>query len=90
MNIIICDDSQNDRKILIGLLQSYAQEKKQCFEITEYDSGTSLCEDESVLQRCQLVFLDINMEEIDGMKVAMKICEKGLKNPKYNWIEDEF
>ena len=32
MNIIICDDSQNDRKILIELLQSYAQEKKQCFE----------------------------------------------------------
>lgn len=33
MNIIICDDSQNDRKILIELLQSYAQEKKQCFEM---------------------------------------------------------
>ena len=33
MNIIICDDIQNDRKILIELLQSYAQEKKQCFEM---------------------------------------------------------
>ena len=63
MNIIICDDSQNDRKILIELLQSYAQEKKQCFEMIEYDSGASLCEDESALQKCQLVFLDINMED---------------------------
>lgn len=52
MNIIICDDSQNDRKILIELLQSYAQEKKQCFEMIEYDSGASLCEDESALQKC--------------------------------------
>ena len=51
MNIIICDDSQNDRKILIELLQSYAQEKKQCFEMIEYDSGASLCEDESALQK---------------------------------------
>lgn len=49
MNIIICDDSQNDRKILIELLQSYAQEKKQCFEMIEYDSGASLCEDESAV-----------------------------------------
>ena len=73
MNIIICDDSQNDRKILIELLQSYAQEKKQCFEMIEYDSGASLCEDESALQKCQLVFLDINMEDMDGLKAAMKI-----------------
>ena len=29
----------------------------------EYDSGASLCEDESALQKCQLVFLDINMED---------------------------
>ena len=80
MNIIICDDSQNDRKILIELLQSYAQEKKQCFEMIEYDSGASLCEDESALQKCQLVFLDINMEDMDGLKAAMKI-KNFEKNP---------
>ena len=81
MNIIICDDSQNDRKILIELLQSYAQEKKQCFEMIEYDSGASLCEDESALQKCQLVFLDINMEDMDGLKAAMKIKEEYPKLP---------
>ena len=81
MNIIICDDSQNDRKILIELLQSYAQEKKQCFEMIEYDSGADLCEDESALQKCQLVFLDINMEDMDGLKAAMKIKEEYPKLP---------
>ena len=81
MNIIICDDSQNDRKILIELLQSYAQEKKQCFEMIEYDSGASLCEDEYALQKCQLVFLDINMEDMDGLKAAMKIKEEYPKLP---------
>lgn len=81
MNIIICDDSQNDRKILIELLQSYAQEKKQCFEMIEYDSGASLCEDESALQKCQLVFLDINMQGMDGLKTAMRIKEKYPKLP---------
>ena len=39
MNIIICDDSPKDRETLIELLQNYAQERNECFEITEYDSG---------------------------------------------------
>ena len=44
MNIIICDDSPKDRETLIELLQNYAQERNECFEITEYDSGFNLCE----------------------------------------------
>ena len=81
MNIIICDDSPKDRKILIELLQDYAQERNECFEITEYDSGYNLCEDEVSLQKCQLVFLDINMEDMDGLKTAMKIKEEYPKLP---------
>lgn len=81
MNIIICDDSQKDRGILIELLQNYAQERNECFEITEYDSGLRLSEDEASLQKCQLVFLDINMEDMDGLKTAMKIKEKYPKIP---------
>ena len=47
MNIIICDDSQNDRKILIELLQSYAQEKKQCFEmiVIEEKEDDDICDE---------------------------------------------
>lgn len=60
---------------LIELLQDYAQERNENFEITEYDSGFNLCEDEASLQKCQLVFLDINMEDMDGLKTAMKIKE---------------
>ena len=81
MNIIICDDSQKDRKILIELLQNYAQERNEYFEITEYDSGLRLSEDEASLQKCQLVFLDINMEDMDGLKTAMKIKDKYPKLP---------
>ena len=81
MNIIICDDSPKDRKILIELLQNYAQERNECFEITEHDSGLRLCEDEASLQKCQLVFLDINMEDMDGLKTAMKIKEEYPKLP---------
>ena len=81
MNIIICDDSQRDRENLIELLKSYAKEKEQFFEITEYDSGAGLCGDKDALQKCQLVFLDINREDMDGLNAAKKIKEENPKLP---------
>ena len=81
MIIIICDDSQMDRENLIELLKSYAKEKEQFFEITEYDSGAGLCGDKDALQKCQLVFLDINMEDMDGLNAAKKIMEENPKLP---------
>ncbi len=47
MNIIICDDSQKDRETLIELLQNYAQERNECFEITEIEKregGQRICQ----------------------------------------------
>ena len=43
MNIIICDDSQNDRKILIDLLQSYAQEKKKVYKVLWKEQVVYIC-----------------------------------------------
>ena len=46
------------------------------FAITEYESGEQLCEEQSALEACQLLFLDINMQGMDGLKTAMRIKEK--------------
>ncbi len=73
MNIIICDDCQKDREILRRLLRQYEQKNKESFEIIEYESGIKLSEDKMVLKDCQLVFLDINMADADGLAVAMQI-----------------
>ena len=75
MNIIICDDRQEDRKFLHNLLREYEKNSEEKFNITEYELGTELCRDESALQICQIVFLDINMDEQDGLKTAIKIKE---------------
>ena len=61
MNIIICDDRIDDRKNLSDLLSDYGEKKNYEFTITEYDSGEQLCEEQSALEACQLLFLDINM-----------------------------
>ena len=75
MNIIVCDDSKKDREILIRFLREYEQNHNQHFEIKEYNSGEELCKEDAFLQKCQLVFLDINMEDMDGLKAALKIKE---------------
>ena len=75
MNIIICDDCQEDRVFLNNLLREYEKSSTEQFNITEYASGSGLCEDKAVISNCQIVFLDINMEEQDGLKTAIKIKE---------------
>lgn len=73
MNIIICDDREEDRAFLGSLLREYEKNSNEQFNIIEYASGTGLCEDQAALSNCQIVFLDINMEEQDGLKTAIKI-----------------
>ena len=81
MNIIICDDRIDDRKNVSDLLSDYGEKKNYEFAITEYDSGEQLCEEQSALEACQLLFLDINMQGMDGLKTAMRIKEKYPKLP---------
>ena len=73
MNLIICDDCQEDRQLLNNLIREYEKKSREKFKITEYNKGTTLCKDIEALQNCQLIFLDINMDEQDGLKTAVKI-----------------
>ena len=78
MNIIICDDRIDDRKNLSDLLSDYGEKKNYEFTITEYDSGEQLCEEQSALEACQLLFLDIHAVPVRSVRPAwmsgMLIC----------------
>jgi len=73
MEIILCDDSEMDRKHLRQLLEEYEIRKKEKFTITEFSSGQELCHAKEVLDNCAIVFLDINMEKQDGLKTAAQL-----------------
>ena len=73
MNIIICEDRIEDRKNLSALLSDDGEKKNYEFAITESDSGELLCEEQSALEACQILFLDINMQGMDGLKTAMRL-----------------
>lgn len=73
--IAICDDESLFAEELRELLSEYMMEKGLVFEIDIYGSGEALIELGIEVIKYTAVFLDINMENIDGIKAAEKIRE---------------
>ncbi len=69
MKIAICDDRKDDRDILRELLEGYGKD----FKISEYASGNDLCGDMEYIRDCRIVFLAINMEDMDELEAAGRI-----------------
>ena len=69
MKIAVCDDSREDRDALKALLEACGHD----FEIKEYGSGEELYADMGYVRECGIVFLDINMEGMDGLEAAGRI-----------------
>lgn len=71
--IAICDDESHFTEGLKELLSGYMMEKGFVFEIDTYSSGEALVELGIEVVRYTVVFLDINMDKVDGIMVAEKI-----------------
>lgn len=77
MQIYICDDTSYDLLRLRRFLEKYAQEEHLLFEIMEFYSAGKLLEAyEAAQKKPALIFLDIFMEEMDGMEAAKILREK--------------
>lgn len=75
MVIAICDNKAEDREKLRILLNNYQNARMQTFQVEEYDSGLELCKNKEDLSRYQIIFLNINVEKMDGLKAVMLIKE---------------
>lgn len=73
--IAICDDEILFTKELKELISGYMMEKGLVFEIDTYSSGEALTGLGIEVVKYTAVFLDINMEKIDGIMAAEKIRE---------------
>jgi len=89
LKFAICDDSKIDREYLIKLIYRYLDENNLYAEINEFESGESLLE--SDFQKYAIIFLDIYMENINGIEVA-KILKSRNKNINivFTTISDDF
>lgn len=73
LRIAICDDESLFAEELRELLSGYMMEKGLVFEIDIYSSGEALIELGIEVIKYTAVFLDINMEKVDGIRAAEKI-----------------
>lgn len=71
--IAICDDEGHFRRQIQDILIQYMDEKGILFEISEFKSGKDFINLGIGINSYQIVFLDINMEELDGMETAKAI-----------------
>lgn len=73
IKIAICDDENPFTEELKELISGYMMENGLVFEIDTYNSGEALIELGIEVVQYTIVFLDINMEKIDGIKTAEMI-----------------
>ena len=71
--IAICDDERQFRKRIHDILIEYMNENDILYEIDEFESGKDFISLDINLAKYDIVFLDVNMDELDGMETAQKI-----------------
>ena len=77
LHIAICDDEQSFVDHLNGLIRQYAVENSEEIKVTPFYDGLDLIEkyDPTI----DLIFLDIQMKLVDGLRTAEKIRQKDEK-----------
>lgn len=70
LRIAICDDDGSSINYLSEIIIQYSQEKDLQFEIVTFLSGIDLLKN---FKGYDLIFLDIDMPEMDGIEVGLKI-----------------
>lgn len=75
ISIAVCDDEKVFREQIQEMIAQYLQAHDIAYEITLFEDGTYLYENQ-VADRYDIFFLDIQMNEINGMDLAWKLREQ--------------
>lgn len=79
MKIYICDDSKMDLARLHHYLKKYAQSEKIDIEVEEFLSAADMLSAHAkAKEKPVLIFLDIYMNQMDGMEAAKKLRSRGV------------
>lgn len=73
LQIAICDDEQFYREKIKRLLEDYLREHDLSYEISLFMSGEEFLGKSENKVKYDIVFMDINMNEMDGIQTAMQM-----------------
>lgn len=73
LRIAICDDEKIFLKQENELIAKILDESNNEYEIKKYTSGKELLKSKEKIAKYDIVFLDVNMNEIDGLETAKRI-----------------
>lgn len=77
MYIAVCDDEKRFRDTLIQLLDVYSQKRAVRVICHEYKSGVALLKSTT---RYDIIFLDYQMDALDGIETAKKLRMNNIKS----------
>ena len=79
IHIAICDDEEYFRMREEKLVGEYMKKRKYGCTIDVYPSGKEMLHAADVSMQYDIIFLDINMEEMDGLETARRIRQASAK-----------
>lgn len=80
LKVAICDDEKEQLNILTDYLHKYELQSTIDFDITSFSSSSLLLQTYSVANMFHILFLDVEMPEINGLELANKIRALPDKN----------
>lgn len=83
LNIAICDDEKYYRNYIENVVKGYLVKEDVRFQIELFVNGEAFCEKEENIQKFDIIFLDIEMDGMNGMETAYFIREK---NPEIDIV----
>ena len=78
LKIAICDDEEKERKKIESILNNFALKYDVDIKIISYSSGNNLLSDK---KEFDLIFLDVEMDDINGIETAEKIRATDMNVP---------
>lgn len=79
MKIAIVENEKSQIEITEGMLKKYFKENKIGYEIEAFENGFDFLEGD--ISAIDIIFMDIDMQGINGMETAEKIREKNIQVP---------
>lgn len=76
LKIAVCDDEEYFREHLKEMIGEYLKKNEVLFDVDVYRNGMEFCREESNMYKYNIIFLDIDMPDKNGMETAHAIRKR--------------